>query len=98
MTSVVEGFLGVRAKAKIEIDFPLPRLGFIVAKAIHPELENSPADRFNAKLTVKKEGKINICISATDTSALRAALNSYLYWVSAIDRTLNLFTELMRKS
>ena len=87
--------LGAKAEAEIEIDFSIPRIGRIIAEAIRPELEESLSDRSNVKLTVESEGKIILHISAVDTSALRAALNSYLRWISAITKTLNVFEDLM---
>ena len=86
--------LGAKAEAEIEIDLS-PRIGHIIAEAIRPELEESLSDRSNVKLTVESEGKIILHISAVDTSALRAALNSYLRWISAITKTLNVFEDLM---
>jgi len=99
MPRVIEGASSFEAKAEaeVEIDFPLPRMGQIVAEAVRPELENSPADRSNVKLIVEREGKIALYISATDTSALRAALNSYLRWICAIVKTLNMLEESMRE-
>jgi KEOPS complex subunit Pcc1 len=87
----------VRTEAEVEIAFPLPRMGHVVAEAIRPELEDSPADRSIVKLIVDEDGKMTLHISATDTSALRAALNSYLRWISAITKTLNLFEESMQE-
>ena len=86
---------GVKAEAKIEIDFLIPRIGRIIVEAIRPELDESLSYRSNVKLTIESEGKIVLNISAVDTSALRAALNSYLRWISAIVRTLSVLQDLM---
>ncbi|MFB0543689.1 MAG: KEOPS complex subunit Pcc1, partial [Candidatus Bathyarchaeia archaeon] len=83
-----------RAEAEIEIEFPLLKIGQIIAEALRPELENPSSDRSKVELVVKEEGKIALNITATDTSALRAALNSYLRWIAAIAKTLNIL-ELM---
>jgi len=87
--------LGAKAEAEIEIDFSIPRIGRIIVEAIRPELEESLSDRSNVKLTVESEGKIVLHITAIDTSALRATLNSYLRWISGIVKTLNVFEDLM---
>jgi tRNA threonylcarbamoyladenosine modification (KEOPS) complex Pcc1 subunit len=99
MAGIIEeaSSLGMKAEAEVEIAFPLPRMGQIIAEAIHPELENSPAERSEVRLIVEENGKITLYISATDTSALRAALNSYLRWISAITKTLKIFEESARE-
>lgn len=86
---------GVKAEAEVEIEFSLPKMRDIIAEAIRPELENSPTIRSKVELIVKEERKIVLYIYATDTSAIRAALNSYLRWIGAITKTLNRFEKLM---
>lgn len=90
--------MGVKAEAEIEIEFPLLKMGHIVAEAVQPELENPSTDRSRVELFVKEGGEVALYITATDTSALRAALNSYLRWIGAITKTLNIFEELMQGS
>ena len=87
----------VKAEAEIEIEFPLIKMGYIVAKSIQPELDSPSSDRSKVELIVK-EGKVTLYITATDTSALRATLNSYLRWIGAITKTLNIFEELIQGS
>jgi len=97
MSDILSGASSLKAKAEaeIEIDFSIQRIGHIVAEAIRPELEKSPSDRTEVKLTIESEGKIVLHISGLDTSALRAALNSYLRWISAITKTLNVLENSM---
>jgi len=77
------------AKATIDMSFRTPRLARIAAFALRPELADSPSDRTTANLVFKGGTKIHLVVSAKDTSALRAALNSYLRWVSAIVKAVS---------
>jgi len=52
--------------------------------ALLPEAEEPPTDRLRAE--VKLEGRVLvITIRASDTSSLRAGLNSYMSWLKAME-------------
>ncbi len=80
-----------KAEAEVEILLPTMERGRIIVEALRPEVENPPADRSRAEVALKEGGRVILHISATDTSALRAALNSYLRWIGAITKALDLF-------
>ncbi|MCW4006347.1 MAG: KEOPS complex subunit Pcc1 [Candidatus Bathyarchaeota archaeon] len=55
--------------------------------ALKPELDHQLTNRSTVNLT--REGDTLILnVQATDTTALRAALNSYLRWVNSADNVL----------
>lgn len=83
-----------KGEVEVEILFPTMERGRIILEALRPEVENPPADRSRADMALGEGGWLLLYISATDTSALRAALNSYLRWISAIAKALDLFEEL----
>ena len=55
----------------------------IIQKSLLPEIEQPTSNRAIIKILNEKE-KITILIKASDLSALRAAINSYLRWINAI--------------
>jgi len=60
-----------------------PGLAEIVEGSLLPEAERPTSER--SSVTVAVDGGIlKVTVVASDISALRAALNSYLRWVSAI--------------
>jgi tRNA threonylcarbamoyladenosine modification (KEOPS) complex Pcc1 subunit len=67
---------------EITIDMPGDLVGVIEGSLV-PEVEHPTSERSNVEV-VAGEGKLVIRIKASDVAALRAAINSYLRWVSAI--------------
>jgi len=55
----------------------------ILLIALKPEAETPSSERSTVKLS-RDEDKIKILVVANDTTALRAALNSYLRWIQGI--------------
>ena len=55
----------------------------IILASIGPEAETGISERSKAKL-VEDEGGVAILIEADDVTALRAAVNSYLYWIKSV--------------
>ncbi|HSQ53152.1 MAG TPA: KEOPS complex subunit Pcc1 [Acidobacteriota bacterium] len=67
----------MKAQAVIRLNFSSEKLLNVVLGALKPETETSSTSRSNVDM--KTEGQMLILdFRATDTSALRAALNSYL--------------------
>ena len=70
------------AEAKVTLSMPTNLVG-IMGSSLKPEVEQPSSER--SKVTVDSgESIMEILIEASDVSALRAALNSYLRWVDAI--------------
>ncbi|MBD3173179.1 hypothetical protein GF326_11975 [Candidatus Bathyarchaeota archaeon] len=72
----------INAKVKIFLDKKMQR---VIKNALKPESETPSSDRSETEVLIKKDYLI-IETHASDTSALRAALNSYLRWVEGISK------------
>jgi len=68
----------------IRLDLPSEERLKIVLSALEPETKTPPSHRSRAKVE-GKGGSLILNFEATDMSALRAALNSYLHWVSLVN-------------
>jgi KEOPS complex subunit Pcc1 len=55
----------------------------IIIKALKPEADTPSSNRSNT-LIEKNYNRVTIHVSANDTTALRASVNSYLHWVQGI--------------
>jgi tRNA threonylcarbamoyladenosine modification (KEOPS) complex Pcc1 subunit len=67
-------------KASVRLKFQSREQLESIFKALEPETHTSLTKR--SKVKMKKEGgSLNLTFEATDTSALRAAVNSYLHWI-----------------
>lgn len=69
-------------RAIIEIPVESAELAETIRSALNPETDSAPSDRARAKVSVRNS-VIVIEIIAGDMSSLRAAMNSYIAWVSA---------------
>jgi len=68
------------AAATIRLKFPRKEQLSAIFEALEPETRTSVTSR--SKVKIKKEGLVlTLIFEADDTSALRAALNSYLHWI-----------------
>ncbi|MEM2935880.1 MAG: KEOPS complex subunit Pcc1 [Candidatus Bathyarchaeia archaeon] len=83
----------MKARALIRINFPSERNMEIVLRVLQPEIKTAPAAR--SRVQVRGEGR-NLILSfeAKDTSALRAAINSYLRWAHLTKNILRLLMAL----
>ncbi len=81
----------VTAQATLAIDLESSSLADILYSAIKPETESVPSDRATVSLS-KKDDRLTISINAGDLTALRAAMNSYLAWLSGSIRTVESVT------
>ncbi len=70
----------MKAKARIRLKFQSKEQIDSVFKALEPETHSSVSDRSKVKI-IKEDNALNLIFEAHDTSALRAAINSYLHWV-----------------
>jgi len=68
------------ARASVRLRFQSSEQLESVFKALEPETRTSLTKRSKVKMT-KEGNSLNLTFEATDTSALRAAINSYLHWI-----------------
>ena len=71
-----------QAEAKILINAP-KRVVEIIITSLWPELESGISDRSKVVITESEKGLV-VKVVADDMVALRAAVNSYLYWIQGI--------------
>jgi len=72
----------VNATATIRLRFHAKKRLTAIYEALKPETRSSVASR--SKVAVQKDDRtrtLTLAFEAKDTSALRAALNSYLHWI-----------------
>lgn len=68
------------AKATVRLKFSKKEQLSAIFKALEPETRSASTSRSKAK--VNEDGEtLTLIFEASDTSALRAALNSYLHWI-----------------
>jgi tRNA threonylcarbamoyladenosine modification (KEOPS) complex Pcc1 subunit len=68
------------ASISIEVD---ENLVLVLAGSLQPEVESPSSSRSRVSLE-PSEGRLELRINASDVTALRAAVNSYLHWVDSI--------------
>ena len=68
----------------VRLNFPSEERLKIVLGALEPETTTPPSPRSRVKVE-GRDNKLILSFEATDTSALRAAVNSYLRWVSLVN-------------
>jgi tRNA threonylcarbamoyladenosine modification (KEOPS) complex Pcc1 subunit len=71
-----------QAEAQIFLQMP-EETADIVMKALKPEADTPSSDR-SSTVIEKGFNIVTIRVSASDTTALRANVNSYLHWVQGI--------------
>jgi tRNA threonylcarbamoyladenosine modification (KEOPS) complex Pcc1 subunit len=80
------------ANATLSIDLESDELAIMIQSALLPEIDASPSDRAAASISVEGSTLI-IEITAGDLTALRAAMNSYLAWVSGCKMAVESVTD-----
>jgi tRNA threonylcarbamoyladenosine modification (KEOPS) complex Pcc1 subunit len=68
--------------ATVQIKAP-ERISNLIDESLAPEVECPTSERSKVNISVDN-GEVTITIEASDVAALRAAINSYLHWVSTI--------------
>jgi len=77
----------VRCTVRVEFTCKGVQLADAIERSVRPELLRPPTSRSRVSMT--REGEtVRMTFEALDISALRAALNSYLRWVSAVESVL----------
>jgi len=82
----------MKANAVIRLKLPERDLE-IVYEALMPETAKPATTRSRANLNIENNCLI-LTVEAKDTVALRAALNAYLRWISAVCSVLSVLNEL----
>ncbi len=78
----------INGQTTIELDMGTDEFAAIILSALLPETKSIPSDR--AKTKVSSNGsKIIIQIDAGDLTSMRAAINSFLSWVSGSQRAVD---------
>ena len=75
-------------KAIIEIPLESKETAEILLAALTPETQSGPSDRATTRVKVH-DSVLIIEVEAGDITALRAAMNSYIAWVSACIKSIN---------
>lgn len=78
----------VEGHSLLEIPLESDRVANILYSALLPETESIPSDRATTSVYVRGSS-LFVEINASDLTAMRAALNSYIAWISACLRTIN---------
>ena len=87
----------MKASTVITLHFPSKKRLEMVLKALKPETE---MHRFTRRSKVKvgsKQNSLTLNFEAEDTSALRAAINSYMRWIMLINDSFQAIEELNKK-
>jgi tRNA threonylcarbamoyladenosine modification (KEOPS) complex Pcc1 subunit len=79
----------VKGKSSIEIPLESKRTAELLLAALSPETKSGPSDRATTNVSIR-DNILVIEVEADDITALRAAMNSYMAWVSACLRTIEL--------
>ncbi len=77
----------IGGKSVIEIPLDSQRTAEILLAALLPETKSGPSDRATTQVSLRDTVLI-ITVEATDITALRAAMNSYIAWVSACIKSI----------
>lgn len=74
----------MKSYAVVRMNFPYKRHLRIMLDALHPETRTPPSPRSRVRVE-GIGGTLTLSFEASDSSTLRAAVNSYLRWVSLIN-------------
>jgi tRNA threonylcarbamoyladenosine modification (KEOPS) complex Pcc1 subunit len=77
-----------KASAYLELSFPSTKMANVIFTSLKPEEHLPKAAKCRAKIT-KRKNVLCLEVEAEDTAALRAALNSFLRWVSVARDMVN---------
>ena len=71
----------MKRRAVIRLSFRSEKYLKTVLNALKPETRKSPSSR-SRTMVEEEDGKLIVSFEAKDTSALRAAINAYLRWIT----------------
>ncbi len=78
----------VAGKSVIEIPLESKKTAEIILAALRPETKSGPSDRATTQVSLR-DSVLIIEVEAGDITALRAAMNSYIAWVSACIKSID---------
>jgi tRNA threonylcarbamoyladenosine modification (KEOPS) complex Pcc1 subunit len=79
----------LRAQATVRLDFCSQKQLATIFNALLPEVQRPTVTR--SRVALEKDGtSLVLKVEATDTVALRAALNAYLRWINSLKNVLTL--------
>ena len=85
----------MKAYAVVRLEFPSERHLSIVLNSLKPETESPLTSR--ARVLLESEGnRLTMRFEAGDTSALRAAMNSYLHWIALVNEACSVLESLSK--
>ena len=87
----------MKASTMITLHFPSKKRLEMVLKALKPETEMHPSTRRSKIRVSGRQNSLTLNFEAEDTSALRAAINSYMRWIILINESLQTMEELNKK-
>ncbi len=77
----------VKGNSILEIPLESAHIAKILYSALLPETKSIPSERATTSISVK-DSSLVVEIIANDLTAMRAALNSYIAWISACMKTI----------
>jgi tRNA threonylcarbamoyladenosine modification (KEOPS) complex Pcc1 subunit len=77
----------IAGKSVIEIPLESKKIAEIILAALRPETKSGPSDRATTQVSLQ-DSVLIIEVEAGDITALRAAMNSYISWVSACIKSI----------
>jgi len=77
----------MRAKATVRLKFSSDKHLEMIIKALAPETKR-PTTKRSKSVLERDDALLALCVEASDTVALRAALNSYLRWINSVASVL----------
>ena len=80
--------MSICAKATVNLEFVTEKQLIAIASAIAPETQMLPTKRAKAKLE-RNGNQLTLVVTAKDTIALRATLNTYLGWIKSTLNVIN---------
>jgi tRNA threonylcarbamoyladenosine modification (KEOPS) complex Pcc1 subunit len=77
----------IKSRSVLEIPLESEQKAMILYSALLPETESIPSDRATSRVAVRGSS-LFVEIEASDLTAMRASLNSFVAWISACTRTI----------
>lgn len=65
---------------QLEIEFETPKDAEIILEAMKPEITSAPSSRTRSNICIHGK-KLTLEVKASDSTSLRASINSYLRWI-----------------
>ena len=82
----------VKNECLIKLDFDNDFVAKLMFKVLSPEASTGLFERVKVFLSLESCSLL-VELSASDTVALRAAINSWLRWISTLEKVYNLFVK-----